>query len=238
MSDIFREVSDDIRNEQLKSLWDRYGLLVISAIVLLVLSVAGWAFWQNYARDRQAEAAIAFLEGEQLLLDGDATAAAENFAALAREGGSAGYIAVARMKQAASLLAAGERPQAVAVLDQLAMDSEADQLWRDLAALKAALLLSDSASGDELKLRLSPFTGEGHPFRHSAREALAFLALREGRKPDAAATFRVLADDLTAPQGMRARAAQMLEGLPAPAVAPETETEPGTATPSADAMGQ
>lgn len=232
MSDIFREVSEDIRNEQLKSLWDRYGLLVISAIVLLVLSVAGWTFWQNYERDRQAEAAIAFLKGEQLLLDGDAVAAAENFEVLAREGGSAGYIAVARMKQAAALLAAGNRPQAVAVLDQLAADSDADQLWRDLAALKAALLLSDSASGDELKLRLSPFTGEAHPFRHSAREALAFLALHEGRKLDAAATFRVLADDLTAPQGIRARSAQLLEGLPAAEAAPEAEPE--TATPSAD----
>ena len=75
MSDIFREVSEDIRNEQLKSLWDRYGLLVIGAIVLLVLSVTGWVMWQNYARDQQAEAAIAFLKGEQLLLDGEAQAA-------------------------------------------------------------------------------------------------------------------------------------------------------------------
>ena len=236
MSDIFREVSEDIRNEQLKSLWDRYGLLVISAIVLLVLSVAGWVFWQDYERDRQADAAIAFFEGEQLLLDGDPTAAAENFEALAREGGSAGYISVARMKQAAALIAAGNRLQAVAVLDQLAADSDADRLWRDLAALKAALLLSDSASDDELKLRLSPFTEEAHPFRHSAREALAFLDLREGRKRDAAAGFRGLADDLTAPQGVRARAAQMLEGLPVSEAAPEAEPE--TANPSADAMVQ
>ena len=230
MSDIFREVSEDIRNEQLKSLWDRYGLLVIGAIVLLVLSVAGWVMWQNYARDQQAEAAIAFLKGEQLLLDGEAQAAAAHFETLASDSGTAGYTAIARMKQAAALIASGNNPQAVAVLDQLASDAGADKLWRNLAALKAAFLLSDSASGDELKLRLSPFTGTEHPLRHSAREALAFLALREGRKLDAAATFRVLADDLTAPQGVRARAAQMLEGLPPPPSTPAAQ--PDAATPS------
>lgn len=234
MSDIFREVSEDIRNERLKTLWDRYGLLVIGVLVLLVLSVTGWVLWQNYERDRQAEAAVAFLQGEQLLLDGDTAAAAVHFETLAREAGPAGYTAIARMKQAAALIASGNNPQAVAVLDQLAADGGVEQLWRDLAALKAALLLADSASGDALKLRLSPLTSAEHPLRHSAREALAFQALREGRKLDAAATFRVLADDLTAPQGIRARAAQLLEALPPPQAAPTML--PDAAMPSDNAV--
>ena len=48
MSDIFREVDEEVRREQLKKLWDRYGNFVIAALILVVVGVAAWrgyAWW-------------------------------------------------------------------------------------------------------------------------------------------------------------------------------------------------
>ena len=39
MSDIFREVDEDLRHEQYKKLWDRFGIYVIGLAVLIVLGV-------------------------------------------------------------------------------------------------------------------------------------------------------------------------------------------------------
>ena len=50
MSDIFREVDEDIRNERFKRLWDRFGPYVIGVAVLIVVVTAGyrgWQYWQN-----------------------------------------------------------------------------------------------------------------------------------------------------------------------------------------------
>jgi len=42
VSDIFHEVDEEVRREQLKKLWDRYGNYVVAAAFLLVAAVAAW----------------------------------------------------------------------------------------------------------------------------------------------------------------------------------------------------
>ena len=60
MSDesLFREVDEEVRQEQLKKLWDRYGNYVIAlclGIVIAVAALKGWQYWEL----RQSEAAAA-----------------------------------------------------------------------------------------------------------------------------------------------------------------------------------
>jgi hypothetical protein len=54
---------------------------------------------------------------------------------------------------------------------------------------------------------------EDGPWRHSARELAGLIALKAGDTPKARDLFKKIADDLGAPQGMRARAAQLLAVL-------------------------
>ena len=42
MADIFQEVDEEVRREQLKKLWERYGNLIIAACVLVVVGVGAW----------------------------------------------------------------------------------------------------------------------------------------------------------------------------------------------------
>lgn len=226
LSDIFSEVGEDIRNARMKALWDRYGLLVIGSAVVLVVATGIAVYWQDSQRSKREAAAMQFLAGEQLLLDGKPGDAAAHFSKLALESGIDGYKTLARMKEAAAKVDAGDTSGAVAAYDALASDSAMDELLRAAAGLKAAMLLFDTASADELKLRLSPLASDNAPFRHSAREALAFLALRENMTDAAQRQFQELADTLDAPPGVRARAAEILQTLtvaPPVVVAPPSD---------------
>ncbi len=42
VSDIFHEVDEEVRREQLKKLWDRYGNYVVAAVVLLIAGIGAW----------------------------------------------------------------------------------------------------------------------------------------------------------------------------------------------------
>jgi hypothetical protein len=42
VSDIFQEVDEEVRREQLKKLWERYGHYAVAAAILLVAAVAAW----------------------------------------------------------------------------------------------------------------------------------------------------------------------------------------------------
>jgi hypothetical protein len=47
-----REVDEELRRDELQSLWQRYGRLGIAIVVLLLAAWGGWLYWQ--ARETKA----------------------------------------------------------------------------------------------------------------------------------------------------------------------------------------
>ncbi len=52
MSDIFREVEEDVRRERLEKLWKPYGDYVIAAGRGRLLGIGGYKLWQRYETSR------------------------------------------------------------------------------------------------------------------------------------------------------------------------------------------
>lgn len=176
MSDIFNEVDEELRREQIKRLWERYGILVIALAVLFVAGIGGWRGYQWWEAKRAAEAGAAFDAAAALIDQGQYKEAEAAFAKIAVDG-TPNYRVLAKMREAGSL--AKEDPKAaIAIYDSLAADRNLDQTQRDLAAIRAAFIAVDTASYDELKSRLEALTAQGRTFRHSARTLLALAAWR------------------------------------------------------------
>ena len=203
MSDIFHEVDEEVRREQLKKLWDRHGTLIIAAAFVIVVVIAGWRGYQWWEARQAAQAGVAFDAAADLAEQGKYADADAAFQKLAKEG-TAGYRTLARLR-AATALAQSDRTAAVAAYDAVANDSSVGREWRSLAAIRAGLLLADSAPYSELSQRLEPLTQPDSIFRHTARELLAFSAWRAS---DAAAVKRwsdAIASDPETPQSIRTR---------------------------------
>ena len=212
MSDIFREIEEDLQRDRYKKLWEKYGNLVIAAAVALVLSTAGWQVWKTYRVKRDQAFGARYAEALKLAQDGKTDEAEQGFAKLAADAGS-GYSALSRLQEASLLAKAGKSEDAIAIYDKLAADSAVDRPYRDLATFLAVLHGIDKGNPAELSKRLEPLTAASNPWRHSALELSALLAARAGDKTRAQQIYAQLADDPTAPQGVRARAAEMLAAL-------------------------
>jgi len=214
LSDIFNEVDEEVRREKLKQLWERHQGLIIGGAILIVVAVAGWRGYQWWQAKQAAEAGAAFQSAMALSSEGKHAEAEAAFAKVG-ESGTAGYRDLARM-QAAAEAAQHDPKAAVQAYDALAADTRLSETMRDLAALRAGLLLVDTASYDEIRKRLEPAAGPERPFRNNAREILALSALRAN---DIAATRRwseQIMGDLTASAGQRQRVQMLL------ALAPDT----------------
>jgi hypothetical protein len=208
VSDIFREVDEEVRREQLRRLWDRFGALIIAACVLLVVGVGGWRAYGWWEAKKAAEAGSAFQAAIALAAEGKNKEAEDAFAKLAAEG-PAIYRTLAKFREAGE--AARRDPKAaVAMYDQLAADGSAGRVLQDLAALRAGAILVDTAPYSEILQRLEPLTGTDRTFRHSARNMLALAAWRA---KDATAMRRwtdmILADAET-PSGARGQIQMLL----------------------------
>lgn len=209
MTDIFDEVEEDIRRERMKKLWERWGIYIVAAAVLVVLLVAGWRGWEWY-RQRQATAAGARFEAALTLARQDKAAEAiGDLDALAADG-PAGYRLLARFR-AAGATAAKDPKAAVAAFDALAADGSLSAQMRDLARLRAAMILLGLKDRAGVTSRVQALAAPGNPWRNSAREILALAAWQAG---DTAATAKLagemVADAQTAP-GTRQRATILLD---------------------------
>src|SRR3954468_20375210 len=57
----YREVDEELRRDQLKTYWERFGKLVIGGIVLVLALIGGFIWWQNQKEVKAGE------RGEKLL---------------------------------------------------------------------------------------------------------------------------------------------------------------------------
>jgi hypothetical protein len=210
VTDIFQEVDEEVRREQLKKLWERYSTFIIAACVLIVLAVGAWRGYQWWQAKQAAASGAAFEEAVTLAEAGKHQEAAAAFAKLASDG-TPGYRVLARLREAAEL-APNDSKSAIAAYEAIATDNRLGQVIQDLAAVRAGYLLIDSTPYSEMVRRLEPLTAPDRAFRHSARDILALAAWKAG---DTAMTRRwtdMMMSDPQTPPGPRSRA-QILSEL-------------------------
>ncbi len=209
---LIREVDEDLRHEQYLRLWRLYGKYVITAAVAIVLGVAGGQAWQGWRARQQDAASRAFALAESQIAAGKTDDALKTLAPL-ESGRQTGFAILAGMRHAAVLSQKGDLQGATTAYEAM-IASDVPPLYRNLALLKLALLTVDSADPDTLQKRVAPLAEPGSPWRYTATEVLALLARRKGDESGAAKLFKQLADDIGAPQSIRARATEMLAAQP------------------------
>jgi hypothetical protein len=212
VSEIFDEVNEDVRREQLKKLWDKYSIYIIALALLIVVGVGGWRGYEYLEAKKAAEAGALFDKAVEL---SDANKHAEAEAAFADLAAKAprGYRILARLRTAAEV-AHRDKPAAAKMYDDIAADSSVGAPERDLARIRAAQLLLETTTYPNMLQRLEPATAKDATFRHTARELLALSAWRAN---DTAATRQwldVIANDGESPPALRSRAEALQALLP------------------------
>lgn len=212
MSEIFNEIDEDLRREQLKKLWDKYSILVIAAAILIVAGVGSWRGYQYLEAKKAAEAGSAFEAAVGLSEQGKKAEAEAAFAKIAADGAK-GYRVLARLRAAADAAAAD--PKAAAKLyDGIAADQSVSVTEQDLARIRAASLVMETESYADMLKRLEAATAEGRTFRHTARELLALSAYRNNDATAARQWLDMIGNDARTPASMRSRAEALQALLP------------------------
>jgi hypothetical protein len=217
--DIFDEISDDLRTERAVALLRRYGIVFIVAAILVLLGVAGQQVWQGYQAKQNSAAAAKFLgiTGQIDTLGGGITNAQRIANAQALTGfaatAPAGYRTLANLRAAGLYATAGQIDAAEGLWNNIAADSAADPLLRQLADLLWAQHALGTAPDSAVAARIMPLTATDNIWHGLAQETQALLYLHEGKADQAKALFSQIASDPSAPEGVRNRADGLLAQL-------------------------
>jgi hypothetical protein len=212
VSELFDEVDEEVRRDQLKKLWDQYSIYIVAGALLIIAAVGGWRGYQYLEAKKAAEAGSAFdaaVDLSEQNKHAEAETAFNNLAATA----PSGYRMLARLRAAAEV--AIRDPQAGAKMyDDVAADRSVEASMQDLARIRAAGLLLETASYPSMLQRLESATKPEGTFRHTARELLALSAWRVNDTTAARQWLDMIANDGETPSGLRSRAEALQALLP------------------------
>jgi hypothetical protein len=212
VSELFDEVDEEVRRDQLKKLWDRYSIYIIAAALLIIAAVGGWRGYQYLEAKKAAEAGAAFdaaLDLSEQNKHAEAEAAFDKLAATA----PGGYRMLARLRAAAEVATRDSRAGAK-MYDDIAGDGGIGTEQQDLARIRAAGLLLDTESYPNMLQRLEAATRPEATFRHTARELLALSAWRANDTTAARQWLDMIASDGETPSALRSRAEALQALLP------------------------
>jgi hypothetical protein len=216
LTDFLEEIEENLRSDRYKQLFQRSWPWVAGIAAAALIAALGYWGWDSWRSRQEAKASESYAAGLDALQKHDPNKAFDAFAQTAGSG-ARGYESLALMEQAGIRFDQGKHEEGVELLDKAAANAP-DQLVGDLARLKSAFALMDTAPYSTIEERLTPLTDAKRPYHAAAREALAMAKLKAGRIQEAKSDLQVLRLMPDASEAARQRAGVALVAIDAGAV--------------------
>ena len=226
-----REVDDAVRADRMQDFAARFGKPIIALVVVGLIALAGWLFWQSRSDDSAGELGTSLSSALDTMGQGRPKAAATAADALAK-GDNPTYRALALMVQGNAAATQGDLPGAAAKFGLVAANTEVDQSLRDTALLRQMLAEYETIEPGTLIARLRHLVATPGPAFASAAELTALAELKRGNGRAAGLLYKRIAETENVPDSLKSRAVQMAGMLGVDAV---TDEDNSTAAPSAPA---
>ncbi|RVJ44648.1 tetratricopeptide repeat protein [Sinorhizobium meliloti] len=205
-----REVNDELRSDQMKAVWTRFGGIIIGIAVLIVLGTVGkvgYDYWQESSSSQSGDTFLAALNLARENKSDEALAALTEL----EKDGYGSYPVLAQLRVATLQAQKGETDSAVAAFSEIGRDTRIPAALRDAARLRAAYLLIDAGTYEQVSSEVEQLAVPQNAMRHSAREALGLSAYKAGDYAKAKSWFQQIADDAQSPRGIMNRAQMLLD---------------------------
>ncbi|MBN44473.1 MAG: hypothetical protein CML94_03085 [Rhodobiaceae bacterium] len=198
------EVNEELRRQQLKSIWDRFGIYIIGLAVLIILSVGGNEILNHLNNRVSQRDSIAFDNALTLIEEGNDSDGIDQLIKLTE--GKTGYKGLAFFRLSSESLANGNYKESIDYLKKASLDKTLTKNLRVFAKIKAGLILVDNGSFSEVDVLLKEVVENGGPFSFHAKEILALALIKNGRDFEAQEIFQEIANDASAPPVLARRA--------------------------------
>ncbi len=211
LTDAFiQEVDEDVKNDNLKELWNKYGLLIIAFVVLAVSAAISFDKIQAWRMLRNQNRTQEYMAAAQLQEDSNETIAALQKISMDNQGIFSDF---AKLQIANVLLAENKQEEAFAALEKLQEDQQINEEVKNIALIKLATYKVDSLGYEEFAKLVQPLVEAKNSWTPAAQDLLAMSAIRNGNVEDAKDIYNKILKIKDLPEGFRNRIQDMLSSI-------------------------
>lgn len=207
-----REIDEDLKNEKLKKIWDKYGLFIILSVIILVSAAVSIETFKSWNEKRNQEFSNAYAYALNLQNQGRYVEALDILSNMEKSKRGV-YSDIAQIQMANIKLEQGKTEEAIAILDNAAKNDDFNPQIREIATIKLVSYKLDYAPTEELQNMLQPFVETQGTWTNVAKELLAMLAIREGDFAKSRELYQQISVAENTPEALKTRALDMLNVL-------------------------
>lgn len=207
-----REVTEEVKNDNLKQMWEKYGLYIILLVVLAITGAVSFEGFKSWRRTQSETWSDTYAYALNLENQGKYDESLEVLEQMEKTGGNI-YSDIARLQTANILLEQGKNDEAVKILEEISADKSINKKLRDVSIIKLASYKLDNAPREEIDALLQPLIKENGSWTNIAKEMTAMAAIRDGKIDEAQAIYNEILNTPNLPDGLKMRVQDMLSVL-------------------------
>ena len=209
MSDILRQVDEELRQDRLLNLWTRFRIYLIGGLIVLIGSVLGYQINKSLKQSFYEDEVEKYISTSDLVDFNQAIEELdriENLDQLLISG-------IAQIKIATLLMENGKKQESKNKLLKIINESKADSILTDLAIYFYLMSSLNDVSMDEINTYLTNDKLENSSFKYLFRETAAIKNLLVGNIKLSKEKFDELINDENTPRDIVIRANKFLDTI-------------------------
>ncbi len=209
MSDILRQVDEDLRKDRLLRIWKLYGVYIVSFVLVVLISLAGYQYYLFSAKSKNEIIVEKYISAINLT---DINAAISQLIELDESGNS--YIkGLAKLKRAELYFTTEKKDMALELLESISSDDSLDEVIKDLALYKYLMVQLDVLDKDSYIEIIDSKHLEDSKFKYHFKELKALKLLIEGDQNESIELFESIIDNEDSPIDLKTRSEKFKEIL-------------------------
>jgi hypothetical protein len=199
-----REIDEELRKKQLKSIWDRFGIYLIGLVIVVILSVGGYEAVGYINKINSEKTSDQFEYALELVRDNEEVMAKNIFIEIS--GASTGYGGLSLFNLSNLSYNNGNYDEALMYLKKASQNEEISKKIRDFAILRSGFIMLEKNRIEEIEETLGVLLNDGAAFSFHAKEIIALAYHRDGRYKKSSEIFKEISNDASAPSTISVRA--------------------------------
>jgi hypothetical protein len=207
--DVFmREVDEALRQDEMVDLVKRWGVLIAAGVVVVLLALAGYLWWDNHSKQTAGEVGEQFTMALDKLEAANLPAADKELVGVIAKGGP-GSAAAAKLLRGGIASQQNKPADAARLFAEVSADADAPKPFRDLATVREMAVKFDKVPPQQVIDRLKPLAVPGNPWFGNAGELVGIAYMKQNRNDLAGPLFAAISRDKEVPDSLRRRARQL-----------------------------
>lgn len=207
-----REVTEEVKNDNLKQMWEKYGIYIILLVVLAIVGAVSFESFKSWRQAKSETWSDTYAYALNLENQGKSDESLKVLEQMEKTGGNI-YSDIARLQTSNILFEQGKNEEAIKVLEEIAADKSINKKLRDVSAVKLASYKLDNAPREEIDALLQPLIRENGSWANIAKEMTAMAAIRDGNIEEAQVLYNEILNTPNLPDGLKMRVQDMLSVL-------------------------